>query len=448
MTFQRYETRPINPDLWNRMKDLRRERAKLSYKAQSQGGLCVTGFAWGFLSLLAGFGNFGNPSPGASFTKLAREGTGDEGLSKYVDIAESRGLTPVCGAIGAHLGQVYASLDDPERIRPDFVFQPGGCHALMKGAQVTADAFNIPMLPIDLPDRAAVGTRRYLLSQLVDAIDWIEKRTGRKFDDEKFVEATANAIKSMVYWSKTCELMKNIPAPLTYRQAMSLRLPLVTYAYARQTTEYMEALYSEISERARNGIAGSPIEMKRLVHQGVHPLYRPDVLTWPEDYGAVFVQGGLFSAFGAWRFTEDGHTVAGRMPEEKGIALRTREEALQALVDAYLPIEGEIGDFSERRRIFYLVQLCRDYHVDGVMLHLARRCAVLTGGVGHIRESLRSSGIAFGTYEASESDPKEFNESRVREEFAGFLEGMGLEKLPATESGQDKRKEGHEKSAG
>jgi benzoyl-CoA reductase subunit B len=435
LTPYRYETRPINPDLWNRMKDLRRERAKLSFKAQSQGGLCVTGFAWGFLSLLAGFGNFGNPSPGASFTKLAREGTGDEGLSKYVDIAESRGLTPVCGAIGAHLGQVYASLDDENRIKPDFVFQPGGCHALMKGAQATADAFGIPMLPIDLPDRATASTRKYLLSQLAEAIDWIEKKTGRKFDDGKFVNATVNAIKSMVYWSKTCELMKNIPAPMTYRQAMSLRLPLVTYAYSKQAAEYMEALYAEISGRVRDGIAGSPIEEKRLVHQGVHPLYRPDVLTWPEEYGAVFVQGGLFSAFGAWRYTKDGHTVAGQTPEERGIALKTREDALQALVDAYLPIEGESGDFSEKRRICYLIQLCKDWHVDGVMLHLARRCAVLTGGVGHIRESLRSGGIAFGTYEASESDPKEFSEARVREEFAGFLEGMGLSKLPPGSAG-------------
>jgi benzoyl-CoA reductase subunit B len=420
------------------MKELRRERAKLSFKAQSQGGLCVTGFAWGFLSLLAGFGNFGNPSPGASFTKLAREGTGDEGLSKYCDIAESQGLTPVCGAIGAHLGQVYASLDDPERIKPDFVFQPGGCHALMKGAQATADAFGIPMLPIDLPDRATVSTRKYLLLQLSDAIDWIEKRTGRKFEDQKFIEATDNSIKSMVYWAKTCELMKNIPAPMTYRQAMSLRLPLVTYAYAKQTAEYMEALYHEIRDRVRDGIAGSPIEKKRLIHQGVHPLYRPDVLTWPEEYGALFVQGGLFSAFGAWRYTEDGHTVAGQMPSEKGITLRTREDALQTLVDAYLPNEGETGDFSEKRRVFYLLQLCRDWHVEGVMLHLARRCAVLTGGVGLIRETLRANGIAFGTYEASESDPKEFNESRVREEFAGFLEGMGLSKLPVSGLNRDK----------
>ena len=415
------------------MKALRRERYKLSLEAQLQGGLCVTGFAWEFLALLAGFGNFGNPSPGASFTRIAREGTGDEGLAKYVALAESKGLMPVCGAIGAHLGQVYASISDEDpkrmRVRPDFVFQPGGCHALIKGAQVTADVLGIPMLPIDLPYKTTERTRDYLFSQLGDAIEWIEKRTKKKFDDERFIEATQNSIRSMVLWSRTCEFMKTVPAPMTYRQAMSLRLPLVTYSYSKKTSEYMEALYAEMERRVRDGIAGTPVEKKRLIHQGVHPLYKPEILSWPEAYGATFVQGGLFSAFGAWRHTEDGHTIAARTPEEQGIALRTRQDALQALVDVYLPLEGEIGDFTEKRRIYYLIRMAQDWHVDGVMLHLARRCAELTGSVGAIKSDLREAGIALGTYEASEADPKEFDERRVREEFAVFLEGLGLTRI-------------------
>ena len=36
-----FETRPVSEEVWNRMKELRRERYKLSLKAQAEGGLCL-----------------------------------------------------------------------------------------------------------------------------------------------------------------------------------------------------------------------------------------------------------------------------------------------------------------------------------------------------------------------------------------------------------------------
>ena len=91
-----FETRAFSNEIWTRMKELRRERYKLSFEAQTRGGLCVTGFAWGYLPLLAGFGNFGNPSPGTDFTRIAREGAGSEGLVKFVNLAESRSEADSC----------------------------------------------------------------------------------------------------------------------------------------------------------------------------------------------------------------------------------------------------------------------------------------------------------------------------------------------------------------
>lgn len=428
-----YETRKVSDDVWMMMKDLRRERAKLSYEAQSKGGLCVTGFAWGHLSLLAGFGDFGNPSPGAGYTRISREGTGPEGLSKYVDIAEGKGLLPVCGAIGAHMGQVWANVHDDGTlgggIRPDFVYQPMGCHALMKGGQLCADLLGLPVLFIDSPRKATESGREYLYSQLMDAVEWIEKRTGREFDDEKFIESVLNNMHARAMWAKTAEMMKTIPAPMTYREAMSLRLPLVAYSYSRRTKEYTDLLYNEINDRVRNGISGTPYEKKRLMHEGLHPLYRPDILRWPEEYGAAFVWGQFFMAFGAWRITEDGHTIAAKTPEETGTRPGTREEAMRALVEFELPKEGGITDNSEKQVMIRTMHMIEDYHIDGVMFHMARRCPALTGGILDRKSELAEAGIPVGTYEASESDPKEFNEPQIREDFITFLEGMGLTKV-------------------
>lgn len=425
-----YETRPFSEEIWGQMKELRRERFWNTWTAQAEGGLCVTGFAWNFASLLAGFGKLGNPSMGTGFTRIAREGTSDEGLRQYTDLSTAKGLTPVCGAIGAHLGQVFAGIStvspSGEKITPDFIFQPTGCHAIRKGAQICADILGVPMLVIDYPHEGTPDTQQYLFDQLSDAIEWIENRTKKKFDDEKFIAAVHCDIDSRVYWAKICELMKTIPTPITYRQAMTVRLPIVAYAYTQKTVDYMKVLYAEVQERVREGVAGAPFEKKRLNHEGIHPLYRPDVLRWPEEYGAVFVQGNLGQSFGYWTHTEDGHSIPGKTVEESGIELRSREDALHALVDLFKPLGS---DTQTSVHSLYTLRRAQDYHADGVMLHLARRCPALTAGMFAEKADLLKAGIAVGTYEASEADPNEFDEVRVRSEFALFLESLGLTRI-------------------
>ncbi|MFC1920355.1 2-hydroxyacyl-CoA dehydratase [Chloroflexota bacterium] len=430
-----YEMRPISEDVWGMMKDLRRERNRLGREAMAEGAMCITGFAWGFLPLLQGFGNFANPSPGANFTRISREGTGPEGLSKYVDIAESYGLMPVCGAIGAHMGQVYANIAEHGNIgpgiKPDFVYQPMGCHALVKGAQLTAEVLGLPILNIDGARGGSENGREYLFSQLADAIEWIEKRTGREFDDEKFIEATVNTCYSRVMWAKTAILMQNIPAPMSYRQAMSLRLPLVGYSHNAKTREYTDILYEDIKQRVKDGISGSPFEKKRLMHEGLAPMYNYSMLRWPEEYGAGYVWGNFVMAFGAFRHTEDGQTIPAKSLEEQGIEIKSREDALHALVDFDMPLETREKRFedAEKRRLIVTRRTIKDFHIDGVMQHLARRCAALNIGALSRLADLRDMGIVVGTYEASEGDPREWNEARVREDYTRFFESLGLTRI-------------------
>jgi benzoyl-CoA reductase subunit B len=429
-----YEAKPFSDEVWSLMKNLRRERYKLSLAVQAEGGVCVTGFAWGFLPLLAGFGNFGNLSPGTDFTRIAREGSGPQGLSKYVNMAEAAGLYPVCGAIAAHLGQIYAGTsfgsNPGEKMQPQFVYQPQGCHAQYKGGQLCASVLGLPMIVVDAPRHNNENGRRFLMSQLIDVIDLIQKRTGREFNDEKFIEATRHDIYCRVKWAQICMLMKAVPSPMSYRQAMSLRLPLLTYSFSRATAQYMDLLYDEMQQRVKNGISGSPFERKRLAHEGLHPLYRPEILRWPEEYGAAFSQGEFMLAFGSFLHTADGHTIPGKTPDERGLELRSREDALRALVELHYPPEEEgLDNDGYKRRINHFINLAKDWKIDGVMLHMARRCAPLNNAVYSKIKAIRQAGIPLGTYEASEGDPKEWNEARVRDDFDRFFESLGLTRI-------------------
>jgi benzoyl-CoA reductase/2-hydroxyglutaryl-CoA dehydratase subunit BcrC/BadD/HgdB len=79
----------------------------------------------------------------------------------------------------------------------------------------------------------------------------------------------------------------------------------------------------------------------------------------------------------------------------------------------------------------------KDWHIDGVMLHLARRCAFTQNQIFDIKRELEEAGFIVGTYEASEGDPNEWNETRITEDFERFFEQLGLTKIDYVASDKD-----------
>ncbi|MFC1920364.1 2-hydroxyacyl-CoA dehydratase [Chloroflexota bacterium] len=427
-----YETRPISDEVWGMMKKIRRDHFWRTWQAQDEGGIVLTGINFGFQPLFGGFGTVATPSMGAGFTRIARMGTAEDGLKRYVNITTAKGLTPMCGAIAAHLGQVWegVSFKNPtteKEIIPDFIYCSSGCYAQQKGSQMCGDILGLPMLYIEQPISSNTENYiEYVTAQLADAIEWIEKRTGKTFDDEKFIESVGFNIQTSAYWASIADLTRNIPSPLSIRQTASLNMPLMTMAFSKEVMDYLEALYAEVQQRVKDGISGSPFERKRLSHQGgIHPMYRPDVLRWPEEYGAAFVmgwgvQGGMY--------TEDGERILPKSLEERGIVLKNREDALRALVDPF-GYRSLIGERDRETRRKNMIHSLKDWHVDGVMLHFARRCALTTIGIFDTKSDLEKAGFIVGTYEASEGDPNEFIEAIVREDFSHFFDRLGLTKI-------------------
>ncbi|MFC1901093.1 2-hydroxyacyl-CoA dehydratase [Chloroflexota bacterium] len=428
-----YETRPFSDEVWGSMKQLRRERYQRTWEAQAAGGICVTGIMMQFMPLLAGFGTVANPTIATGYTRLARKGTAPDGLRKYVDLMTAKGYSPVCGAIPANLGQLWEgiSFNNPitkKEITPDFIYLTAGCPPIMKGSEICAEHLGLPILFLEMPPAESVlgeeNRHKYILNQLLDAIEWVEKRTGKKYDDEKLIESVRYQFINNALWAKISDLCRNIPSPMSAREAASLHAPVTTMAFSNEITDYLEALYVEMQERVRDGISGSPFERKRLSHQGMHPMYRPDVLRWPEEYGASFIIG---FGVGGGGYTADGRRVLPRSLEERGIELKTREDALRALIDGAMA-EENMDRRPEVRRLNAIRRL-KDWHIDGAMFMLNRRCAFISIGMLDSKSDLEKAGIITGSYEASEGDPNEFSESIIREDFARFFERLGLLKI-------------------
>ncbi len=112
--------------------------------------------------------------------------------------------------------------------KPDFIFQNHICCSHAKWLQVAVEleggkvpyfCFDVGVGPYD-----KIGERQinYVVEQLYDGIEFLEKTTGRKIVDEKLIQNVYNTSRSACSWAKVCELNQAIPAPLDEKSMYSL----------------------------------------------------------------------------------------------------------------------------------------------------------------------------------------------------------------------------------
>jgi benzoyl-CoA reductase subunit B len=263
-----------------------------------------------------------------------------------------------------------------------------------------------------------------------DGIEWLEKVTGRKYNDEKLIEAVHNECRTASLWAEICTLNKNIPAPLDEKTMYSLQVLGTLKRHAKEVADFYQMLKDEVEDRVANGIAAVPVEKRRLMSTNQPPWALLKLFRYMEEYGAVSV-GSLYT-FGLmcpWDITEDWSIVPTRTLHQRGISISNREEALQVLAELNMknPNKYHSHDFGIMGRLN--LKVVEDWHIDGVMMHLNRGCILFGLGVLETRRALLQAGIPVMTYEGSSADERDLDESRISNRVDSFMESMGLKQL-------------------
>ena len=420
---EKYETRAF--DCWPKMKELRSKHFWHTWNAQKENNLVVLGM-YATSPVLCGIGDFASPSIGVHFTRLARTPNA-EGLVQAIEAAEAWGLgRDVCGAMKEHLGQLLQGMSTTsptgEKIKHDLALCTG-CYAMIKSTQIGAEYLGVPTLFIDRPSAFDENGRQYFLSQMQEAIEWLEKKTGREYDDEKLIEGVKNQIRSGAIMTKCFDLLRNIPTPASVRDMYSLRIPVTNDARHQETVDYANSLYDELKYRVANKISSRGVEKVRLTYENVFPFHRADVLRSPEFYGALFVYGRNCEAnsiCSIWEYAEDGTRVPAKTLEERGIELRSREDALKAIID-YQALRADNADMPS-----HCYQRTMDYRCGAVVIQYDRTCQLQMIHTPAAKLYLEEKGVPVGTYSCPQGDPREFDERRVYRDLNTFYESLGL----------------------
>jgi benzoyl-CoA reductase subunit B len=187
-----------------------------------------------------------------------------------------------------------------------------------------------------------------------------------------------------------------------------------------------------VQDRVSRGIAAIANERCRLISDTQPPWGFLKVFRYVEDFGAVSV-GSLytFGLIGLWEVKPDGTWGPRTTPMAAGVDLSTRDKVLAAYAEWNLNKPEWQHFYSPHLKSDMMVRICREWKVDGVLLHYNRGCEGLSLGIAENRLALIEAGYNVLPFEGNMGDEREFDEARTMSRIDSFMETLGLRKTKA-----------------
>jgi len=428
----KYPTEPLK--CWNKAKELRDKYYRDYAAAHENGGLRWTGGAWSFDAIPAGLGRDVFPITGEPYA--AGMAFNKPFSLKALEAAEGKGWArDLCSYMRNYWGSMY--LDEynygGKYPKPDFAFQDHICCSHAKWYQHVAEYKHIPYFCIDV----SVGSYKdldedrlmFVVNQMHESIEFLEKTTGRTYNDELLIEAVKNDCRLTSTWAEICALNKTIPAPLDEKTMYSLYVFGTLQKSNGEFADFYEELLAEVKDRVARGIAAVPNERVRLMSDTQPPWGFLKIFRHLETYGALSV-GSLytFGLIGMWADQPDGSWGPRPTPMSLGIPIDSRDQALHVLADWSLSRPEWQHFYDADLKSKMMIRIAKEWKLDGVMLHMNRGCEGLSCGIAENRLAIAESGVPVMTFEGNMGDEREFDEAKTRDRIEAFMETLGISK--------------------
>ena len=434
----KYKTESLK--CWPKAKEIRSNYYRDYARAKEKGGLRWCGGAWSFGAIPAGLGNDVYPLTGEPYA--ASIAFDKEFSTQCLEAVEKKGYArDLCSYMRNYWGSILLNryaFGGPFP-KPDFVWQDHICCSHAKWYQVASELEGgIPMFFIDVAcgpySEVNANKLDYVVNQMHDGIGWLEKTTGRNYDDEKLIAAVYNECRSTSLWAEVCMLNKAVPAPLDEKSMFSLYVLGTLMKHSPVVADFYAELRDEVKDRVARGVAAVAQERCRLMSDTQPPWGFLKVFRYLEEFGALSI-GSLYSfgLIGLWEDQPDGSWGPKKTPQEKGIKINDRETALRVLAEWNLAKPEWQHFYSPRYKSEMMIRIAKEWKVDGIMLHYNRGCEGLTLGIAENRLDLIKAGFPVMTFEGNMGDEREFDVEMVSSRIDAFLENLNLKKLPKDE---------------
>ncbi|MBI4295689.1 MAG: 2-hydroxyacyl-CoA dehydratase [Chloroflexi bacterium] len=432
---QKWETRPLK--CWDKAKEIRRKYDKGRVEAEQKGKQLVDGLDG---SIFAALGDLQATMTNPLGAMIANR---NPTFSRQcLAEGECQGFgREICGYHREVFGSMYLDrdLEGGTFPRRDIsIPTPSLCNQHSKRGQPVADYFRIPRYQGEAPgytgaddperDKTMLDHR---VAEVLEEIEWLEKQTGRKFDDEVYIEHVKSSMRIGALKAEVSCLNQNIPAPVDQKSLYSFfTLGGLVRGDQDATEELWRELRDEIKWRVKNRIAGVGTERYRWVEDQPPPWSYLRYYRYMEKYGAVCI-GSPYTLGGSFDVQPDGSFVPRKTLLQLGIQITTREQAIRATLR---PGEqgpngaGHQGDTPGRAE--FLVNMTKAFKVQGAIRPLHRAGIGCDYGSREISLALTEIGVRVMHYETGQpGDRTDLDENRLLDQLDHWMESQGLRKL-------------------
>lgn len=251
---------------------------------------------------------------------------------------------------------------------------------------------------------------KYVVRQFQDLIRFIEEHSGRPYNWDKFSEVMDITKKTGQLRKQAMEMCSVKPAPASFFDWSQFIAPVNYLSGWPGTVEALQAAVDEIKDRIANGVSAVPNEKYRLFWEGIMNWNK---LGWMANKFANFdacVVAGRYTHLAFWH---EPQVIDINNPLE-GIAINH----LECQLNLGYPI-------TEER----MMKLCRDYSIDGLILHGARTCRSFGRSHYLMAENfMRKMDIPSTMFEGDMVDESFYQEEIVNTRIEALLESLDAKK--------------------
>ena len=316
----------------------------------------------------------------------------------------------LCGYARVNLG--FVSKGDCESLRmplPDYLVCTNNiCNQLVKWFETVAKLLDIPLIVYDIPfnNEYEVSESRmeYMRRQIPELIAQLEQVTGAKWDDDRFREVMEISNQCGREWQRASRCFESNPSPMNGFEMFNYMALMVCARGRKETARAIGLLADELEENCRKGVTTFRGEPK-------HRVMMEGIACWPwlrvtstalKSRGINMVTTIYADAFG---FIYDD---------------------FDSMIRAYCRVPNAINlELSRDKR----VKLCRDNHVEGLLVHTNRSCKLWSGFMPEMSRQIGAEcGIPVVSFDGDQADPRNFSEAQYDTRVQALMEIMDSRK--------------------
>jgi len=345
---------------------------------------------------------------------------------EYLNEAEDYGYSPdICGYVKADVAtqRRHGVLPMGRIPRPQIAVLTNACNTYIKWAEIWERMYGMPSYVIDVPGTREAGgqtwpgnrdyetDRRYVVAQLGELIELLERTTGKRFDIDRLREHLKHANTMNRGWKRVLELNRSRPSLFNALSDGTIFLGVSNgFRGDAKGAAYFDQLVEEMEYKRDHGIGTLTDEQFRLVFVGVpcYPIFR--------RFTEMFMEhGGTFVNSTYLYFASGGSNVGFEYD---------LDHPLESLAEGLL-----IGVRDAMDNMFFqtraLATMIDEYEVDGVVFHPIKSCRTVSTGLADNRRALMAlRDIPSLFIESDMMDKRVVSEAQLKNRIDAFFEGL------------------------